>query len=81
MKAANQTLYRKAHFLGTKIRKLRKDNGLTLDDLSVRCIYRDAEAAPSVSYLSMIENGKRVPSEDIVGDHCQCLRERSELVL
>ena len=66
MKAANQTLYRKAHFLGTKIRKLRKDNGLTLDDLSVRCIYRDAEAAPSVSYLSMIENGKRVPSEDML---------------
>lgn len=66
MKGSNQTLYRKAHFLGTKIRKLRKDNGLTLDDLSVRCVARDAEAAPSVSYLSMIENGKRVPSEDML---------------
>lgn len=66
MKSSNTTLYRKAHFLGAKLRKLRKDNGLTLDDLSVRCIYRDAEAAPSVSYLSMIENGKRMPSEDML---------------
>jgi len=57
---------RKAHFLGTKIRSLRKRNNLTLEDLSVRCIQIDAEAAPSVSYLSMIENGKRVPSERLV---------------
>ena len=63
MKAATQSLVRKAHFLGAKIKKLRKDNGLTLDDLSVRCVQRDAESAPSVSYLSMIENGKRVPSK------------------
>ena len=62
----NQTPYRKAHFLGSKIRKLRKDNGLTLDDLSVRCIHKDADSAPSVSYLSMIENGKRMPSEDML---------------
>ena len=66
MKAATQSLVRKAHFLGAKIKKLRKDNGLTLDDLSVRCVQRDAESAPSVSYLSMIENGKRVPSEDML---------------
>lgn len=66
MKTKTQTLYRKAHFLGAKIRKLRKDNGLTLDDLSVRCIHIDAESAPSVSYLSMIENGKRMPSEDML---------------
>ena len=66
MKATNQTLIRKAHFLGTKIKKLRKDNGLTLDDLSVRCVQRDTESAPSVSYLSMIENGKRMPSEDML---------------
>ena len=66
MNSPSQTLYRKAHFLGTKIRKLRKDNGLTLDDLSVRCIHKDADAAPSVSYLSMIENGKRIPSEDML---------------
>ena len=59
-------LRRKAHFLGTKIRSLRKRNNLTLEDLSVRCIQVDREAAPSVSYLSMIENGKRVPSERLV---------------
>jgi transcriptional regulator with XRE-family HTH domain len=57
---------RKAHFLGTKIRHLRKRNQLTLEDLSVRCVQIDAEAAPSVSYLSMIENGKRVPSERLI---------------
>ena len=57
---------RRAHFLGTKIKSLRKRNRLTLEDLSVRCVQIDAEAAPSVSYLSMIENGKRVPSERLV---------------
>ena len=60
------SLTRKAHFLGTKIKSLRKRNNLTLDDLSVRCVQIDADAAPSVSYLSMIENGKRVPSERMV---------------
>ncbi|MBT8086166.1 MAG: DUF3612 domain-containing protein [Woeseia sp.] len=65
---AKQTgLFRKAHFLGTKIRGLRKRNNLTLEDLSVRCVQLDAENAPSVSYLSMIENGKRMPSEDLMG--------------
>lgn len=59
-------LGRRAHFLGTKIKSLRKRNHLTLEDLSVRCVQIDAEAAPSVSYLSMIENGKRVPSERLV---------------
>lgn len=61
-----QGLKRKAHFLGTKIKSLRKRNRLTLEDLSVRCIQIDAEAGPSVSYLSMIENGKRVPSERLL---------------
>jgi transcriptional regulator with XRE-family HTH domain len=59
-------LKRKTHFLGTKIKALRKRNNLTLEDLSVRCIQIDAEGAPSVSYLSMIENGKRVPSERLI---------------
>lgn len=59
-------LRRKAHFTGTKIRSLRKRNNLTLEDLSVRCIQVDARAAPSISYLSMIENGKRVPSERLL---------------
>ena len=56
------SLRRKSHFLGTKVRSLRKRNNLTLEDLSVRCVQIDREAGPSVSYLSMIENGKRVPS-------------------
>jgi len=59
-------LKRKAHFLGTKIKGLRKRNHLTLEDLSVRCIQIDAEAGPSISYLSMIENSKRVPSERLI---------------
>ena len=53
---------RRGHFLGTKLRSLRKRNGLTLEELSVRCIQRNAAHAPSVSYLSMIESGKRMPS-------------------
>ncbi len=64
--AARQGLRRKAHFLGTKIKSLRKRNNLTLEDLSVRCVQIDAEAGPSVSYLSMIENGKRTPSERLL---------------
>src|SRR5210317_742042 len=60
------SLRRKSHFLGTKIRMLRKRNHLTLEDLSVRCVQIDPEAGPSVSYLSMIENGKRVPSERLL---------------
>lgn len=64
--SAARGLHRKAHFLGTKIKHLRKRNHLTLEDLSVRCVQVDAEAAPSVSYLSMIENGKRVPSERLI---------------
>jgi len=55
-------LMRRGHFLGTKLRSLRKRNGLTLEELSVRCIQREAGIAPSVSYLSMIESGKRTPS-------------------
>ena len=59
-------LLRKAHFLGPKIRNLRKSNNLTMEDLSARCVQIDAESAPSVSYLSMIENGKRVPGEQML---------------
>ena len=58
---------RNSHFLGTKLRALRKRNGLTLEELSARCIQLDAGSAPSVSYLSMIESGKRVPSEEVLG--------------
>ena len=59
-------LHRKAHFVGTKIRAMRKRNSLTLEDLSARCLQIDSKAGPSVSYLSMIENGRRVPSERIL---------------
>src|SRR5215831_1388551 len=58
---------RKSHFLGVKLRALRKRNGLTLEELSARCIQLDSRGAPSVSYLSMIESGKRVPSEEVLG--------------
>ena len=60
-----QTL-RNSHFLGTKLRTLRRRNGLTLEELSARCIQLDSHGAPSVSYLSMIESGKRVPSEEVL---------------
>jgi transcriptional regulator with XRE-family HTH domain len=62
-----ETHARKSHFLGTKLRALRKRNGLTLEELSARCIQADSVAAPSVSYLSMIESGKRVPSQQVLG--------------
>jgi transcriptional regulator with XRE-family HTH domain len=58
---------RNSHFLGTKLRALRKRNGLTLEELSARCIQLDSQSAPSVSYLSMIESGKRIPSEQVLG--------------
>ena len=58
---------RNAHFLGTKIRNLRKRNNLTMDDLSARCVKVEADSAPSVSYLSMIERGKRHPSAKMLG--------------
>ncbi|MBV8784652.1 MAG: helix-turn-helix transcriptional regulator, partial [Gammaproteobacteria bacterium] len=60
-------LLRKGHFLGAKLRALRKRNGLTLEELSARCIHKDAQLAPSVSYLSMIESGKRTPSAALLG--------------
>lgn len=57
---------RNAHLLGSKLRSLRKTHGLTLEELSARCIQLDPARAPSVSYLSMIESGKRVPSSDLL---------------
>ncbi|HTW37514.1 MAG TPA: DUF3612 domain-containing protein [Steroidobacteraceae bacterium] len=59
-------LLHKGHFLGAKLRTVRKRNGLTLEELSARCIQRDAQRAPSVSYLSMIESGKRAPSPEVL---------------
>jgi transcriptional regulator with XRE-family HTH domain len=62
----NKSLLRKSHFLGTKIRNLRKRNNLTMEDLSTRCIRVNPEQAPSVSYLSMIERGKRTPGIEML---------------
>ena len=59
-------LIRQGHFLGAKLRSLRKRNGLTLDELSARCVQIDAGSAPSVSYLSMVETGKRMPSAEML---------------
>ncbi len=59
-------LIRQGHFLGAKLRSLRKRNGLTLDELSARCVQIDVAGAPSVSYLSMVETGKRMPSEQML---------------
>ena len=64
MKKTN--LIRNAHFLGTKVRNLRKRNHLTMEDLSARCMKINVEASPSVSYISMIERGKRYPSETML---------------
>lgn len=59
-------LLRKGHFLGAKFRGLRKRHGLTLQEVSARCIQVDAALAPSVSYLSMIETGQRIPSAELL---------------
>ncbi len=59
-------LIRQGHFLGPKLRTLRKRNGLTLDELSARCVQLDAGHAPSISYLSMVETGKRMPSPEML---------------
>jgi len=59
-------LNRKIHFLGSKIRSLRKLHGLTLEDMVVRCMQVDNQHTPSVSYLSLIETGRRNPSENLL---------------
>ncbi|MGA1383994.1 MAG: DUF3612 domain-containing protein [Steroidobacteraceae bacterium] len=60
-------LLRQGHFLGSKLRTLRKRNGLTLEELSSRCVQLSTDHAPSVSYLSMVETGKRMPSSEMLG--------------
>jgi len=57
---------KKAHFLGLKIKTLRKKNKMTLEDLVFLCFRKNEKIAPSVSYLSLIENGKRQPSESLL---------------
>src|SRR6202035_2051405 len=59
-------LIRQGHFLGTKLRSLRKRNGLTLDELSARCVQLDAAGAPAGFHPSMVETGNRMPSADML---------------
>jgi len=61
-----ERISRNNHFLGTKLRALRKEHRITLDDLSARCAQIDPQSAPSVSYLSMIESGRRSPSQEVL---------------
>lgn len=62
----NASPVRHGALLGSKLRLLRKRNGLTLEELSARCAQLDPAAAPSVSYLSMLETGKRTPSPQVL---------------
>ena len=62
----NKILSRNIHFLGSKIRAQRKSLNLTLEDLSIRCIQINPDIAPSISYLSLIETGNRVPSMELL---------------
>lgn len=57
---------RQGQLLGSKMRTLRKRNRMTLEELSARCTQLDPANAPSVSYLSMLETGKRSPSGEVL---------------
>ena len=46
--------YRNTHFLGSKIKHLRKINNMTLEEMVVRCYQIKASSSPSVSYLSLM---------------------------
>ena len=61
-----ERIVRNSHLLGAKLRALRKEHRITLEDLSVRCAQADPASAPSVSYLSMIESGRRSPSQAVL---------------
>lgn len=61
-----EAMVRNSHFLGAKLRTLRKAHRITLEDLSVRLAQLDPHGAPSVSYLSMIESGRRNPSREVL---------------
>ena len=68
--------YRNTHFLGSKIKHLRTLNNMTLEDLSIRCYQLDADSAPSISYLSLIENGKRNPSQNLMRSICNLFQKK-----
>jgi len=75
------SLPRRAPFLGAKLRALRKRSGLTLDELSIRCMQIDREAAPSVSYLSMIERGRRMPAPRVLDVLAQIFQQTADWFL
>ena len=68
----------KTHFLGSKIKNLRKSNHMTLEDLSLRCYQQDSESAPSISYLSLIENSQRSPSKNLLKSICKIFHRELE---
>ena len=70
--------YRNTHFLGSKIKHLRTLNNMTLEDLTVRCFQINATSAPSLSYLSLIENGKRSPSEELMKSISQIFQKNEQ---
>ena len=68
----------KTHFIGSKIKHLRKSNKMTLEDLAVRCYQIDSKSAPSISYLSLIESGKRNPSAEFLNSICQIFQKNKK---
>lgn len=74
-------LARSSHLLGAKLRVLRTEHHITLEDLSARCAQIDPRIAPSVSYLSMIEGGRRSPSPSILNLLAQVFQRKAEWFL
>lgn len=60
--------------LGQKIRKLRKDRGLTQEELAF-------QSRIDYSYLNQIENGKRNPTIEIIVKIARVLKTSSENLL
>ena len=74
----NSTFSIKTHFIGSKIKHLRKSNKMTLEDLTIRCYQADSNSAPSISYLSLIESGNRNPSENLLKSICQIFQKQKK---
>jgi len=72
---------RNYYFLGKKLKTLRLENHITLEELSGRCSALDPVHAPSIAYLSMIESGKRNPSETVLGLFAQVFQRDVEWFL
>ena len=74
----NQNFLIKTHFLGAKIKHLRKSSRMTQEDLCLRCYQIDKDSAPSISYLSLIENGQRNPSDALLDSICTVFHRERE---